>query len=112
MTKAPEWAARVAAWRASGKTSKQFCKERGYSASSLLWWSSELNRRRTESSRANPLALMRVVRKREPAAARSAAPLIVHGDGVRVELPPGADAALLALVVDVVRKRAGAGGQR
>jgi hypothetical protein len=38
--------------------------------------------------------------------------LIVHGDGVRVELPPGADAALLALVVDVVRKRAGAGGQR
>ncbi len=55
---------------------------------------------------------MRVVRKREPAVARSAAPLIVHGDGVRVELPTGADAALLTLVVEVVRTRAGTGGQR
>lgn len=37
-----EWAAEVAAWRASRKTAREFCEERGYSATRLYWWSSQL----------------------------------------------------------------------
>jgi hypothetical protein len=110
VTKASEWSTRVAAWRASGKTSKQFCKERGYSPGSLLWWSSELNRRRTAPSRDNPLGLTRVVRRPEPDSAGLRTPLLVHGDGVRVEIPAGADTSTLALVIDIVVARARTGG--
>lgn len=112
VTKASEWAQRVAAWRASGETSKQFCKKRGYSASSLLWWSSELNRRGRLPSRDNPLALTRVIRKPGPERVRLCTSVHVHGDGVHVELSAGADIATLESVINVVAARARSGGRR
>lgn len=39
------WAERVALWRRSGQTSREFCEGKDYDNGRLLWWSSELNRR-------------------------------------------------------------------
>lgn len=36
------WAARVARWKASGLTAKEFAKKKGLNAGSLLVWSSKL----------------------------------------------------------------------
>lgn len=45
MPSAAEWSKRVAQWKRSGKSSREFALEHGWKAGSLLWWSSELNRR-------------------------------------------------------------------
>lgn len=38
------WKKRVASWRASGKTAEKYSAGRGWSAGTLLWWSSRLGR--------------------------------------------------------------------
>jgi hypothetical protein len=38
------WKQRVAGWRASGETAKRYSAGRGWSAGTLLWWSSRLGR--------------------------------------------------------------------
>lgn len=42
-----EWAARVAAWRASGQSAVKFCEGKSFSVHSLRRWSSELGARRS-----------------------------------------------------------------
>jgi transposase len=110
MTRASEWAPRVAAWRASGKTAKEFCKGRDYAASRLLWWSSDLKRRGVGQSTSNPAALIRVIRKGE--AARASVAAVVHLGTIRVEIPAGADRATLSTVLEVLSARSERGGRR
>jgi hypothetical protein len=38
------WAKRVAAWRASGLTAREFSARHEFAAGTLLWWSSRLRR--------------------------------------------------------------------
>jgi hypothetical protein len=105
MSKAAEWSARVAEWRASGLTSKEFCKEREYSASHLLYWSSTL-RRKGGDARQRPgrdVALARVVRRdqRESAVTPGAA-IIVRTKRALVEVRPGVDRGTLAAVFEAL----------
>lgn len=108
MTKASEWATRVTAWRASGKTAKDFCLGKDYAAERLLWWSSDLTRRGMLQSPENPVALTRVVRRQEtqPAA------VVVHVGSVRVEIQAGADKTTVCTVMDVLTARSDVGGSR
>lgn len=108
MTRASEWSTRVAAWRASGKTAKEFCKGKDYTANRLLWWSSALNRRKV-APKPNPLALMRVVRRSEPV---HTGVMVVHLGNARVEVPAGADRATLCAVLDVLKSRRDGRGER
>jgi transposase len=109
MTRASEWATRVAAWRASGKTAKEFCKGRDYKAERLLWWSSDLNRRGIAQPADNPAALTRVIRK--PEARLQSFGVVVHLGSVRIEVPAGADKATIATVLEVLA-RAETGARR
>jgi hypothetical protein len=57
MAKQEVWQARVAEWRQSGQSARQFCLEKGYSFFSLKDWSSRLGREepvRAEPRRAEP----------------------------------------------------------
>lgn len=110
MTRASEWATRVAAWRASGKTAREFCKGRDYAAGRLLWWSSDLKRRGIAQPTDNPLALTRVIRK--PEARLQSFAVVVHLGGARIEIPAGADKATVSTVLEVLSARAEAGGRR
>ena len=87
------------AWRASGSTAREYCKGKGFTASSLLWWSSQLKRAGAKKPpKARPqVRLARVLRS------VSATPLIVvHMGGARVEVSTGADASLLVAVMDAL----------
>jgi hypothetical protein len=101
MSKAAEWSARVAQWRASGLTSKEFCKEREYSASHLLYWSSTL-RRKGAGAQQRPgrdVTLARVVRRGHGEQAVTApAAIVVRTKRALVEVRPGVDHATLAAV--------------
>jgi hypothetical protein len=105
MSRAAEWSVRVAEWRASGLTSKEFCKEREYSASHLLYWSSTL-RRKGGGARQRPgrdVALARVVRRdqRESVVTPSAA-IVVRTKRALVEVRPGVDRTTLAAVFEAL----------
>lgn len=99
MSKASEWSGRVAEWRASGLTSKEFCKGRAYSAQHLLHWSSVLGRKaRAVSETANKVGLVRMVRREREDAAPSCAVMVRVG-GAIVEVQRGVDASTLTTVL-------------
>jgi hypothetical protein len=84
----------VQAWRASGQTAPAFAEGKGFSASLLRWWGSELSRR---SGRDRPVRLARVVRP-----PRERAALTVAVGPARIEVGPGFDHALLREVLEAL----------
>jgi len=94
-TTAAEWTERVAAWRASGRTAREFAAGKGYSDKLLQWWGRELARR--ERPKPAGVKLARVVRVAAPSA-----PLTVSIGAARIEVRAGFDATLLRDVVDAL----------
>ncbi len=110
---ATEWAERVRAWRSIGLTSKDFCRGRGFTAQTLLWWSSQLGRKQGSglSARQPPIVLARVVSKGSPThEAATRTPITLELNGARVEVSPGTDPATLSMVLETLR--AAPGGAR
>ena len=104
MAKASEWEARVSSWRSSGLTSAEFCERHGYSAKSLLWWSSQLRHRRAgKSSKATAVGLARVVRT--PSVASTASAVLIELEGARIAVGSAASAETLRAVFEALRGR-------
>ena len=101
MTKASEWAQRVAAWRASGLSARDFCRELEYSGKDLQWWSSRLRRMQTPAGDER-VRLARVVRAAHTPPP-SAASIVVELAGARVQVGGGADRATLVAVLEALR---------
>ena len=93
-TRATEWAERVQAWRESGQTAPAFAEGKGFSASLLRWWGSELARR---AGTEKPVRVARVVRR-----PRERAALTVAVGAARIEVGPGFDHALLREVLEAL----------
>jgi len=87
------WSARVAEWKASGKTVEEFAASESYAPSTLRWWSSRLRRR--VAKKATSVAMVRVVRTSE---ARHE-PVVVEIGLARIVVGADFDPALLARVV-------------
>jgi hypothetical protein len=103
MAKASEWAARVASWRASGLTSKEFCNRHGYSAGSLLWWSSQLRRKGADKLKREDVRLARVVRA--PSTTSPSTAVLIELEGARVAVGSAASAETLRAVFEALRTR-------
>ena len=105
MAKASEWEARVSSWRSSGLTSAEFCARHGYSAKSLLWWSSRLRHRRAgKSSKATTaVRLARVVRT--PSTVSTASAVLIELEGARIAVGSAASAETLRAVFEALRGR-------
>ena len=101
MTKSAEWAARLEAWRASGKNATDFCAEHGYSAKNLVWWSSHFRRKSAPTAKRQRVILARVVRKPREVRPTQAAVVVQIGEA-RIEVTAGADRAALALVFETL----------
>ena len=100
-----EWIARVAEWRASGVSARDFCERKDYAARGLQWWASQLRRRGDfKPVRAKPeVVLARVVCKAPARPTVQGAALVVDLAGARVEVREGVDRQLLSFVFDVLR---------
>jgi hypothetical protein len=108
MAKRAEWESRVASWRASGLTSKDFCRGRGYSPKSLLWWSCQLGRKRGEvPSRPASVRLARVIRSTSAASPMTTA-VLIEIEGARVAVSSGTNPETLRVVFDALRARTSA----
>lgn len=97
MADAATWQARVAAWRASGKTAAVFCAGSGMSVSALRYWA---RRWPAESARTAMVRLARVVAR--PGSPAPAPALIVEVGVARIRVEPGFDRTTLAAIVDVL----------
>jgi transposase len=99
MSKQIDWAAEVAVWRASGKTAREFCEERGYAATRLYWWSSQLKRSQGVPAGKTEVRLARVVRKSGATDAVQRPPIVIQVGQARVEVRADADRGALSLVL-------------
>ena len=99
MSKQREWAAEVAAWRASGKTARKFCEERGYSATRLYWWSSQLKRSEGATKGKTGVAMARVVRSGVAQASSPRTPIVIQVGNARVEVTDDVDRGMLSTVL-------------
>ena len=109
MTNAETWTKRVAEWRASGLTAREFSATGGFSRSALYEWSSKLGRAEKKEV-VNPVRLARVIRRRVRSDFAVLPPaemprvLIEHRDS-RVFVPPGVDRLTLTTVFEALDAR-------
>jgi hypothetical protein len=111
------WAERVAEWKASGKSIREFAGVAGLNARSLAWWRWELDgaKRKGDSRKARGTRRRRPSRKTttpsaltfvEMTAAASDASLeLVLPSAVRIRVGPGFDAATLGRLMAVLESR-------
>jgi hypothetical protein len=104
MASAKIWEQRVAAWRASGLSAREFCAQEGLGQRALSRWSQRLP---GDAAVVPTVRLARMVRTPEAAPATSPA-LVIEVGGVRVTVGHGADVATVVTVLAMV----GAGGAR
>ena len=104
MAKASEWAKRVAEWRESGLTAKEYAAPRGWSSQSLLQWSSVLKKReRLQGSRPEGTKAVEMVPVKRTAQV-SSVPLTLRVGEAELDILPGVDPTLLRDVVTVMRE--------
>ncbi len=112
------WGERVAAWRASGLTAKEFTAGQPFSAQQLWNWSYRLRRARPAppAPATDPQAGTRAAKKcvrlarvvRVAASAPPAPPtmgLVVEWHGARIAVPPAFDRATFSTVLDAIEHR-------
>ena len=104
MVKKADWAKRVAAWRASGKSAREFCEGRDYSPKRLQWWAWHLGRSGGERAvpRETSVEFARVIRKRDADAYGKVGSIVVQVGAARIEVGACADRTALAAVLDAV----------
>lgn len=111
MAHAETWAERIAEWRASGLTAREFCSGRDFAVTALYWWSSKLGRA-PRAKRSQPVRLARVVRRTSTASDADGksgvdrALVLIELDGVRVFVTAGVERATLTNVFDALEERA------
>lgn len=86
-----KWAERVRAWRASSQDASAFSAGKGYEASTLRCWASQLGRE------GQPVRIVSVVARASSRETQGG--LVVEVGGARVRVTPGFDGSLLARVV-------------
>jgi len=112
MTTSSEWAQRVAAWKASGLSGRDFCRELDYTSKDLSWWSSRLRRNGTQAAvEGARVPLARVVRTLPSPPTPTAASVVVELAGARVELRAGVDRTTLVTVFEALRAAVGGGAR-
>ncbi len=98
-----EWSQRVVLWKRSGQTAAAFAAAHGFSARSLLWWSSTLRR---DVPDGKPVAFAPLVAVASPS--RAAAPPafeLVLRSGLVVRVPEGFDPRRLQALLDALEER-------
>lgn len=107
MTKAAEWEERLAAWKTSGESAKEFAARHGWNARTLVWWKSHLERKRASPPvKKRRARFARVVERRGDSLVGATAPLeLVLASGYTLRVWRGADLELVRAVVTALERR-------
>lgn len=103
MTSSEEWRSRVESWKASGKSAREFCIARGFSAKSLQWWAWHFGRKTGRKVvEEKPVRFARVVTGAPRIQADHERGLVVHVGAARVEVGAGADRETVTAVLQAL----------
>ena len=114
MASAETWARRVAAWKASGRSSEAFCKGKAFTAGGLRHWAYRLRREGRDEADTPVIRMGRVLRRPAPVEAAMPEPpgidektesIVVELGTARVAVRPGFDRPTLAAVLDLLTAR-------
>lgn len=94
---------RVAEWRASGLTSREFCEGKDFTAGGLRHWAHQLKRGGHAEAR---FRMAKVVRLPAAPAPTPAPNLVVEFGAARIVVRPGFDRATFAAVLEELTARA------
>src|SRR5688572_6054609 len=97
------WAERVAGWRASGQSAREYAETRGgFTAGGLRHWAYRLKKAGAKSA-PQPMQLVRV-ETRSPSPSPPSVPgaLVIELSTARIHIPAGFDAATLRAVLDLL----------
>jgi hypothetical protein len=108
-TRAQEWAAHVAEWRASGGTARTYCAERGLNHRDLYRWAHRLKQCEATPPPNRAIQLVRVDVETKPEAPPAAprSMLTIEIGEARVTVPAGFDGATVRAVVEALRSTEG-----
>jgi hypothetical protein len=97
------WAERVAGWRASGQSAREYAETQGsFTAGGLRHWAYRLKKAGVEAARP-PVRLVRIEPvSPAPTVAGGAGALVIELGAARIHVPPGYDPATLRAVVDAL----------
>jgi hypothetical protein len=104
------WTKRIAEWRASGLTAREFCAGRDFKLAGLYWWSSNLQRA-PSAKHARPVRLARVVRRPSEESATEGESggepqlVMIELKGARVFVTTGVERATLSTVLGALEER-------
>jgi hypothetical protein len=96
-----KWSARIAAWKASGKSIREFAEGEGFAISTFRWWSSRLKVMKRKAASPPRVAMARVLRTASPRLDARAC-VFVEVSGARIAVERGFDADLLRDVVSAL----------
>jgi hypothetical protein len=101
-----KWASRIAAWKTSGKSQREFTEAEGLSMSSFRWWSSQLRKMElgvtSSSTKPTKIGMARVVRAESRATRDTESRVFIEVAGTRITVERGFDGALLRAVVSTL----------
>lgn len=101
-----EWRRRVARWRASGLSAKEFAAKHGLNPSTLGWWRSEL-RREDEAGSAEPAGMLASALVEVMPVEGDGNSFVIELDGGRrLHVPPTFDDVTLRGLLKVLERRA------
>jgi hypothetical protein len=104
MSKPREWRAEVAAWRASGKSAREFGEERGYPATRLYWWSSQIKRQEGAGEHGAAVPIARVIRRDSASSRSRSTPVVIQVGSARVEVSADADRDALSVALQALAR--------
>lgn len=116
MSSEKRWSRRVASWRASGLSSREFCQGRPFSAGALRHWAYLLRQGEAAATAGPPVVrLVRLERATDSsppardggASARTESTMTIELGVARVQVPAGFDPATLRAALEALGRRGG-----
>jgi hypothetical protein len=104
MANAVTWKRRVAQWRSSGLTAREYSTGRGFAPATLLWWASRL--RQQDGAVAVPVVPIARVERQLAGPSRRSSGIAIEVRGLRVVLDVGFDRATLGVVLSALEDNA------
>ena len=100
-----EWKARYDAWKESGQSVAEWCREQKINVHQMYYWVRRFEKDRI-SSEPEPTQWLTVqVSDEDPIPSAGSEPLLIHCGAISVEVRPGAHVGLLSDIIHVLRSQ-------
>ncbi|GAB3809112.1 IS66 family insertion sequence element accessory protein TnpA [Virgibacillus kimchii] len=99
-----EWEARYDAWKDSGQSVAEWCRDHEIKAHQMYYWIQRFENQENLSEQ-EPTQWLAVQVEEENISSKGEGPIFIHFDALSVEVRPGANVGLLSDIIHVLRNQ-------